>query len=72
MRQVLVFSATTSALVVMSAVAIALMISIAGERTSWVLVAVFALDSAVLVMLAARAILARRNGHAGNGSAMPH
>ncbi len=72
MRPTLVFAGLATALVLLATVAIALMISIAGERISWILVAVFALDSAVLVLLGARAILARRNRHAGNGSAMPH
>ncbi|QYK48189.1 MAG: hypothetical protein KF838_15530 [Phycisphaeraceae bacterium] len=71
MRQFLVIAATATALVVLAAIAIALMISIAGDRTSWWLVAAFAADSALLVLLAARAILARNDARADNGNPMP-
>lgn len=57
MRQVLVFSAAAAALVVLAAVAISLMISIAGERTNWWLLGAFIADSALLVLLAARSTL---------------
>lgn len=72
MRPTLVFAGLATALVLLAAVAIALMISIAGERTSWILVTVFALDSAALVLLAARATLGRAANQTRNGNPMPH
>lgn len=71
MRQLLVFAATASALVVLAAIAIALMISIAGDRTSWWLVAAFAADSALLIVLAGRAMIGRHSARADNGNPMP-
>ncbi|MBX3315576.1 MAG: hypothetical protein KF902_01790 [Phycisphaeraceae bacterium] len=72
MRQLLVFAASAAMLVLLATIAIALMISIAGDRTSWWLVGVFAVDSVLLVLLAGRGILIRNSPNAGNGNAMPH
>mgnify|MGYP001437814909 CR=1 FL=1 len=71
MRFMLAFAATSAALIVLSAIAIALMISIAGDRTNWWLLGAFIADSALLVLLAARSTLRRGNGSTGRGGAVP-
>lgn len=71
MRYVLAFAATTAALIILAAIAIALMISIAGDRTNWWLLGAFIVDSALLVLLAARSTLRRANGSKGCGGALP-
>jgi hypothetical protein len=71
MRHMLVFVMMASALVILAAIAISIMISIGSGRTSWLLLGVFVVDSIALMLLAARLTFWRGDGRPRDGNAMP-
>lgn len=62
MRPFVSFLVLGGVMLVLAAVAIGAMISIGNGRPSWLLIGVFAIDSAALLLVAGHLTLRRRNG----------
>lgn len=68
MKALLTFLVVGAALVILSSIAVGVMISISNNRPNWLLIGAFTLDSLLLFVLAARALLGKNNGSPGPDS----